>query len=72
MLYRGSLSSQHMEKQQLPKGRRTKAINEAISMLVECGMTEMTCGGFDYEESDFTREDIAQAYLIILKKVGIE
>ena len=72
MLYRGSLSSQHMEKQQLPKGRRTKAINEAISMLVECGMKHMTSCNFDYEEMGFTTGDILEAYLIISKKVGIE
>ena len=41
-------------------------------MLIECGMTSMTSGGYDYEnEEDFTVEDVVQAYLLILKKMRL-
>ena len=53
-------------------GRRTTAMNEAISTLIECGMTSMTSQGFDYEYADFTEEDVQKAYLIILKRLGLE
>jgi len=59
-----------MENQQLPRGRRTKALNEAIEALIEVGMTSMGehCG-YDYEESGFTFDDVEMAYELILKKM---
>jgi len=59
-----------MENQQLPKGRRTKALNEAIEAIIEAGMTSMgEYAGYDYEESDFTFDDVEIAYKLILKKM---
>ena len=59
-----------MENQQLPRGRRTKALNEAIETLIEVGMTSMgENNGFDYEDAEFTYEDISMAYRLIVKKM---
>ena len=51
-------------------GRRTTALNEAIMMLIEVGKLSMN--EYDYDEdSDFSRQDVEKAYLLILKKMGV-
>jgi len=59
------------DKIRLPKGRRTKQLNQAISMIIEMGIMSMSqSNGYDYDdEEEFTFEDIEVAYLLILNKM---
>ena len=53
-------------------GRRKAALNEAIMMLIEVGKISMN--EYDYDEwsdNGFTRENVEEAYLLILKKMGL-
>jgi len=52
-------------------GRTKKSVKEALSMLIECGMTSMNAYDYD-EEENFTLEDAEKAYLWVLKKMGFD
>jgi len=51
-------------------GRTKKSVKAALAMLIECGFTSMSELWYE-EEEDFTRQDVEDAYLLLLKKMGL-